>query len=352
MRIILFQTMGKYLLISFIALAFCSCKTQELFINIVEPAPVTMPPYIRKVGIINRSLPSEETKKLDAIDKAITLEGANLDREGGAAAIKGLSDELLANDRFTEIKQITSVDFRTTGLGVFPVPLAWEVVDMVCSENGTDALFALELFDTDTKINYAAGEGAVSTPFGKLPTLAQRADIVTLVKTGWRIYDPRGRNLLDEYQMNREVVFSARGINPVAAAAGIIDRKDAVKDAGFKTGQAYSLRLLPHEFRVVRDYFVQGTNNFKIAKRKAQTGNWNEAGDLWNKETGNSKGKIAGRACYNMAIINEINGDLDQAIAWAQKAYEDYKTRLALKYVRILENRKISRNILEEQEKR
>jgi len=344
--------MGKYLLIGFFVLMACSCKTQELFINIVEPAPVTMPPYIKKVGIINRSLPAEETKKLDAIDKALSLEGANLDREGGVEAIKGLADELLANDRFTSVRQITSVDFRTTGLGVFPVPLSWEIVEKVCRENGTDALFALELFDTDTKIDLAAREGAISTPLGKLPALAQKADIITLVKAGWRIYDPAGRSLLDEFQMNREVVFSARGINPVAAAAGIIDRKDAVKDAGFKTGQAYALRLLPHEFRVVRDYYVKGTNNFKIARRKAQTGNWNEAGDLWNNETGNSKGKIAGRACYNMAIINEINGNLDQAITWAQKAYEDYKTRLALRYVRILEDRKISRNILEEQEKR
>jgi hypothetical protein len=59
--------------------------------------------------------------------------------------------------------------------------------------------------------------------------------------------------------------------------------------------------------------------------------------------------RIAGRACYNMAIINEINGQLDEALGWAQKAWEDYKTRLALRYVRILEDRLYKRDLLEVQ---
>jgi hypothetical protein len=101
---------------------------------------------------------------------------------------------------------------------------------------------------------------------------------------------------------------------------------------------------------VTRDYFVKGTNNLEIAKRKAQTGKWDEAGKLWELETENPKIKIAGRACYNMAIINEINGSLDDALGWAQKSWEDYKTRQALKYIRILENRKYNSELLKIQE--
>jgi hypothetical protein len=61
--------------------------------------------------------------------------------------------------------------------------------------------------------------------------------------------------------------------------------------------------------------------------------------------------KIAGRAAYNMAIINEINGDLDAALKWAQKSYEDYNNKLGLNYVRILENRKAKNFALEQQER-
>ena len=35
------------------------------------------------------------------------------------------------------------------------------------------------------------------------------------------------------------------------------------------------------------------------------------------KETSSKDEKVAGRAYYNMAIANEINGDLESAIDWA-----------------------------------
>ena len=56
-----------------------------------------------------------------------------------------------------------------------------------------------------------------------------------------------------------------------------------------------------------------------------------------------------GRAYYNMAINSEINGDLDQAISYASKAYSDYKNKLALEYVNILKYRQQQNQILEQQ---
>ena len=41
-----------------------------------------------------------------------------------------------------------------------------------------------------------------------------------------------------------------------------------------------------------------------------------------------------------MAIIHEINGELDQAITWAQESYEKYNNKSALHYVNVLRSRK------------
>jgi hypothetical protein len=173
-----------------------------------------------------------------------------------------------------------------------------------------------------------------------------------LVKTGWRIYDPVAKTILDEYIYNESVVFSGRGINPLLAASALVGRKEAVNQVSIKAGQGYAMRIIPYRLRVMRDYYVKGTDNFKIARRKAQVGKWDDAGVLWEKETTNSKSKISGRACYNMAIINEINGDLDAALKWAQKSYEDYNNKLALRYVNILKNRLYKNSILKMQEER
>ena len=55
------------------------------------------------------------------------------------------------------------------------------------------------------------------------------------------------------------------------------------------------------------------------------------------------------RACYNMAIISEINGDVNGAIQWARKAYEVYRTPFALEYVNILQQRLNNEAVLKSQ---
>jgi hypothetical protein len=330
-------------------LILASCKTNELYLNVVEPAPVQIPSSVQNVGIINRYLPTDETKVIDAIDKTLSLEGKNLDKDGAAETVKGLAEELSGNVRFTSVAVIDDIKFKTSSLESFPAPLKWEIVEMICAEKNADALFALERYDTDTKVNYSSQKVDMKTPLGNIPALEHTVDMQTVVQTGWRIYYPSAKSILDEYVYDESIVSTGKGINPLVAAAGLMGRKDAVNQVSNKAGREYALRILPYQIRVSRDYYVKGTDNFKIAKRRAQMGKWNEAGELWEKETNNSNGKIAGRACYNMAIINEINGDLNTALGWAQKAYEDYNNKLALDYVRILENRRYKDDIVKAQ---
>ncbi len=342
--------MKNYFLLVLIAALIASCKTNELYINVLQPAPVTLPSYIKKVGVINRSIPTDETKLVDILDKALSLEGADLDRDGAWESIAGLTEELKDNERFDEVKLLNEIDFKASRIGILPPPLSDRIVDSVCKATNSDALFALERFDTDTRVDYSTKASKLDTPLGKIPVPEHDASMETIIKTGWRIYDPSDKVILDEVSFAESLVFHGKGINPVAAIAALTGRKDAVKEVSRIAGHSYAMRILPFRLRVTRDYFVRGTSNFKIARRKAQTGKWDEAGDLWDKETSNPSMKIAGRACYNMAIINEINGYLDEALGWAQKAWEDYNTRLALRYVRILENRMYNSELLEIQE--
>lgn len=337
--------MSRYSLI-FIFILLVSCKTNELYINTTQPAPVTISPEIRKVGIINRSIPTDETKLTDIIEKVLTLEGPDLDRDGALESITGLTEALQQNSRFEEVRVLNEIDFRASRIGELPPALSWDIVDKICNETGMDALFALERFDTDTRISYSTREVDIKTPLGPIPGIEHDAAMETIVKTGWRIYDPASKILPDEYYFAESLVFHGSGINPVAAVEALTGRKEGVKEVSRNAGHTYAYRLLPYRLRVTRDYFVKGTDNFKIARRKAQTGKWDEAGLLWEMETTNPKSKVAGRAAYNMAIINEINGRLEDALAWAQKAWEDYKIRQGLFYSRILEDRLNSRELL------
>jgi Family of unknown function (DUF6340) len=334
-------------------LAITSCKMQDLYLNVIQPAPVTIPSYVKKAGIIDRSESSGVTKTVDAIDKVMTLEGAELDKEGAAACVDGVGNELAKNDRFNDVIQIGVSGSTAPGMGIFPYPLDWNTIDSLCQVNGVDIIFSLELFDTDTKVSYQINKtDSPRTILGALTGLEQRADMFTTVKTGWRIYDPAGNNILDEIMINRDLTFSATGLTPAIAASALINRKDAVKKVGAEAGVAFAERILPYKISVTRQYYVKGTDNFTAAMRKARTGNWDGAGELWKQETANKNSKIAGRACYNMAIISEINGYLDIAIEWTVKAYEDYNNKKALDYKHILDNRKASVKLVEYQQER
>jgi hypothetical protein len=344
--------MKKYFILPVLVLAATSCATQELYLNITQPAPVTIAPEIKTIGIIDRSNPTDQTKTIDMIEQLLTLEGDELDSIGTLEAIRGVTQELKENDRFNEVKLLTDIKFKASSVGSLPSPLTWEQVEGICLENGTDALFALEMYDTDTHVSYSTEKTQIETPLGNIPALEHIVSMEILVKTGWRIYSPADKAILDEYIVAETVNFTGRGINPVVAVSALMNREAAVKEVSNKAGHIYALRLIPYRLRATRDYFVKGTDNFKIAKRRAQLGKWDEAAELWEKETSNHDRKVAGRAHYNMAIINEINGDLETAKTWAQKAYADYKIKLALDYVRILENRLYNNEVLDYQNER
>jgi len=333
-----------------IALACYSCSSTNLMsLSVMEPAPVTIPPNVKSVGVIDRSQPSADARTANAIHRVLSLENGDLLAAGAQASTHGLTDELMKNNRFTEVKLLNGIELRSFGAGVFPSSLEWDTVERICRESNTDALFVLELFDAASRINYTNSPAPVNTPLGTVPAIAHQVNMVTSVKTGWRVYDLTSRNILDEYVMAKDISFAGKGINPVAATSALIGRKEAVKQVSNRAGQAYATRIIPYWIRVSRDYYVRGNPNFEMATRKARSGNWDGAAQIWQQETTDTKGKLAGRACYNMAIIIEINGDLDAAVRWAQKAYENYNNRLALYYINILNNRKAENAVLKSQ---
>ena len=334
-----------------VVLVFGSCgATNRLTMGAAEPARIAIPSDVMKIGIINRSVPSEGNKTIDQIDKILSLEGLKLDKEGAESAVAGVQDELTRFVRYDEVVILDNIDVQRKGLGVFPAALSWEDVNRICEENDVDLLISLEFYDTDTKADLQAELVEVPNSFGiKAKVPHTKITLNTVIKNGWRVYYPPTKDILDEVASNNYVTSSGHGINPVKAMEAIIGRKEAVLQNSTYIGNLYGLDTRAKSRRVTRDYFVSGTDNFVVAKRRAQTGDWQGAAELWEQEVNNPKGKIAGRACYNMAIISEINGDLDTAMDWASKSYADYRTKEALYYINILRNRMADQRELDRQ---
>ncbi len=317
----------------------CS-STNSVTLTVQEPARVSVPANVTKIGVINRTVREGKRSRLETIDQVLSVKNRDLDSLGAAAGLNGLLEELSKADRFDVVSSVQPDDLDMPAYGVFPAPLPWDDVEEICAEHDLNGLISLEWYDTDTSIDYDMRKVTHKGPLSvNVPLPEHHAEVKTTIRTGWRIYDHMGRYIVDEYDITEAVVTTGRGINPVEAVKAISGRTEAVQSISGDIGRVYAMRVLPYWTRVTRQYYVRGNDRFTVAKRRAQTGNWEGAAELWLKETTNSNARIAGRAHYNMAIMSEIRGEIDESIDWARTAYEEYGDKRALDYVRTLQAR-------------
>lgn len=336
-----------------LGLIISSCSTTSIYtINIVEPAPVYFDSTYKKVGVIDRSEPEEKNKAIDAIDKVLSAEGKNFDKDAAEIATTSMKDELLKNRRFNYVTKIDSTGLKTPGLGIFPSSIPWAKLEEIGNKNDIEVVFVLSFFDTDTKINYSTKMRSVANPLGgsvQIPEHLARVD--TRIKTGWRIYDIRTKTIRDEVVLVEKTSSSGRGINPLKAVEAIERRKENVLEISKILGVDYAQRVLPQQIRVSRSVYTRGSDNLKAAKRYINAGDWDGAAELWERDVNHIKSKVAGRATYNLALISEIEGDLEKAIEWANISYLTHNNKKALVYVNILKDRLEKQKELEEQMK-
>lgn len=345
------KSISKIIFYLSISLILNACSTtNRMTMGITEPAIVYVADDIQNIGIINRSVPSKSNNALDKIDQILSAEGLDLDKKAAEAAISSFADEAGMLKNFKDIKIIEINNEIKSGLGILPATLSWDEVTKICEDNNVDLLFSLAFFDSDTKSNLKVATIPLENTLGvKVDVPGHEITLNSIINCGWRIYNPETKLVIDQRMYTKNMVFVGQGINPLKALETIKNRNETIKEYSKNVGIAYTKRLVPNKVRISRDYFVRGSNNFKIARRRAQTGNWSGAAELWQQELKSTNPRILGRANYNMAISSEINGDLDAAIAYASKAFADYRNRLALEYVNTLNYRVEQNKVLEQQ---
>ncbi|MCB9230922.1 MAG: hypothetical protein H6581_04630 [Bacteroidia bacterium] len=318
-----------------------SCSsTRDLRIPVSVPPAVQLPDHIETVGLINRSLAGEGKKGINTLEGILTGEGLYEDKNGSSACIAGAASQLNI-DNLVHAVILDSMQLTGTGTGMMPLPLSWDVVGKICREKNLDGLLVLEVFDTDQ------GNSATTNAIGQIVNIAQTGQVNPVqpatnsrvrVKMAWRFYDAVDQILIDEVQMND--YFGVNNSN----GSGIYDlgefaKRDAISQSGYIGGRAYASRMFPGWTNMWREYYIRPGNEMKTADRTVQVNNWKRAEEIWLPLTDSPKRKIAGRACYNMAIACELKSEINQAIEWAQKAFTEHKEKRSRSYVRILRNR-------------
>jgi hypothetical protein len=318
------------IILPFILMCFPSCMSST-YVNVLKPADVAFPEHVKKIAVTNRNLPDKkEDKLLNIAEGILSGEGLFVDREGGAECLSGFMYTLSQTPRF-ETVHAAGVELKGTGTGIFPVPLSWEAVNEICQKNNSNALAILEVFDSDSRIDYATRPKTIKDKEGNSQTITEHlASRKIRVTTGWRVYDPQLQKVIDEYRTVDEMGFDAVGNSPEQAASRLPLKREAVKRTGNYAGANYATRISPQWIRVTRSFY---------------TG----AAESWKKLVETADKKTAGRACYNMALFCEIEGKLGVALEYANRSYQDFGNKNARNYISVLNQRIAEDNRLKQQ---
>ncbi|WP_157941165.1 MULTISPECIES: DUF6340 family protein [Arenibacter] len=328
-----------------------SCSpTKQIILQTMEPSPVHISKKIKKIGIINRSILPDVDQDETGLNRMVSAEEQWLSEQGRDAALTGLFNELVKDNRFQSIKMLDSVPEELLNFDAGNDAISWSLIEKICNTHHVDAIFSMSYFDAETTVSVKKSSMLQPNLMRvKVKVPAQEITLETLIENGWKIYYPNSNEIIDEFVFNGQVVSKGKGTNPIEAFKAIEGRKDTLVEQSKSTGSNYGQRLLPYENNVERSYFVRGTDNLDQAGKLIENGDLQGASLLWEKELENSNTRMAGRACYNMAVINEIQGDLTSAIEWASKSHLDYDNKEAIKYLEVLKYRSTQNQILEQQ---
>lgn len=334
----MYLLMKKIFLLSLLVVVLCSGCSKYGYVRLQYPTPpeVLLPESIHTLALANRSLVAEDDMAKAAAESIATGEVAGSDAVASQECLRAVYAGLNGYKNLT-VASSTGAQLEGTGMSTIPELLDGKVVQHLCDSDKADALLVLEMFDSNSDLVIGNTinqlDAVIKGQKNPLPETRVNMTIAGL----WRLYDANTQKLIDEYRSSSAVSFD------VVADAANLPGGTILKQAAYSLGMAFSARFKPGYYYVKRDFFKKGKGSekeqFLAAFRKSEVSDWKGAADVWQKLTSSSSATNAGRACLNMAVANEVQGDTQKALEWARKSYADYGITLARDYASILQNR-------------
>ena len=334
-----YKHMKKFLPIFVFSLFVLSC-TRTVYVPVQRPAQVYVDQSVQRLALIDRS--ETERNAVNITEGIITGTLPGLDEEASQAAMNGLASSLQEYQRFQVVRTSEQLKSPVTLPGQWPSILDWNHVEQLCRKYDVDGLLILEAFDSNFIVTDGSREVEKKEEEGRVRKVREYyAEGVATVTLGFRFYHPASRTVIDEHRYSRNRKWEAKGNLLQLAMTNLIDHREAVMQVSAQSGSLYATRISPHWYRANRSFFTKGKRdaNFDIGVRRATVNDWTGAMEAWERSASSSKRKTAGRSYYNLALMYEIQGDLETALTHAQKAYTDSGVKQARSYSNILRRR-------------
>lgn len=331
-------------LIVIVALAMISAcsSTRNVSMETMRPADISISPEINSLVLVDRTKFKKEFHNI--AEGILTGEMPGQDKAAIQATLSSLSRTLQYSPRFS-VKVASERIIGNSLTAAFPDPLSWEEVRALCEKYGTDAVLAIEIFDTDfivtegsKKVKKTVGEGDNKR---EVTVDEFYAEGIADIMMGIRLYDPAAKSIIDQDVFRHSNTWKESADSPAQAIAKLINRVNATSEMGRVAGADYAYKISPMPVRITRSYYKKSKKSPEVlmGARKAEVNDWKGAAIVWKRGLNDAPEKDAGRLTYNLAVASEVLGEYDLALTWARESYVKYGNKKARTYVSSLERR-------------
>jgi len=335
----------KTILFFLTGITVASCKSNYAIITIEnnQPAKEELSPDIQSITLMNRSMTSqflnhrEDSLQMYFYRKGFQLSNIVLDSTAADTTIRALAALMFESGRYDVVVPLERNFKRTLSYEILPDTLSPEVVSEMCTNFNTDALMVLERFSTKTMADYSAEkylDGNNGTVYSYNATLDLKYDAF------FRIYKPGKKTLVKEITVSDTIYWESVDYTQAGLFSKLPSIKQALINAGIKVALDVDSKLSPSWIPEKRGYFLF-KNKGDRGQQFMNENKYEEAGKYWVEMSKSTNKKTRSKAEYNLALINELNGDIDKAIEYGLKSFYSYYRFQTQTYIKKLEARKI-----------
>ena len=327
---------------------FNACQTTKTFyIDYLNPAKISFPEELKKIGIVNMvasDYTTQKTKPKWNNDKALLL--------GDAALLtESLAEHLAEANYFDEVVIYDSIIQSAQEEGFESQPLTTEEVNHLVDILQVDFLVAVEdILLRAEKNEYLIGDFILS-------------QLAVETKASMKAYLPNRASYIFKDQVSDTLYWDLND-----PANYYIREKQLVEEASIYAGERLASRLAPQWKTAERLLYIDGNKTLRKANSWVKENQWDNAFKLWSdfyNASENVKNQM--KAALNIAVYYEMKDDFEKAIHWATRAkdlaykvdeiqntpsnliYSAYHYFPIKSYLEVLEKRKQNKVQLEQQ---
>ena len=341
----------NFQLIAVALLLLSGCQSiEQLTIDYMEPAKVSFPDELKKVGIVN-NVPENLPNRLSrSFTDTPDVESNGLSHKTTyyngltSYAMESLAHAIADEEYFEQVVICDSV-LRANDTQLQAGGLSMDEVNYLINYLDVDVLLSLESLQLREVRDYL-----YSPDFGLYIGTANVA-----VRPILNIYLPGRETQVATINMTDSIYWDEVGNSLTYVKNHLISQEEMLKQASDYAGALPVKNLLPHWESANRFFFTNGNLKVRDGVVYARENEWDKAAELWEQAYAGTKNKKKQfYAAYNLALAYEMMDDMEKAYQWINTALEKSQGNstnqfLAQQYYKDLQKRHSNIAILDAQ---